>query len=75
MILNNYGLYLCNIFINKGAEVSSQNLRAVTSVFPCWYELSSDCTLVRNYISHYRKAFYCLCTSFLIVNDALPDVK
>lgn len=22
-ILNNYGLYLCNVFINKGAEVSS----------------------------------------------------
>lgn len=75
MILNNYGLYLCNIFINKGAEVSSQNLRAVTSTFLCWYELSSDCTLVRNDISHYRKVFYCFCTGFLIVNDELPDVK
>lgn len=74
-ILNNYGLYLCKVFINKGTEVSSQNLRAVTSMFLCWYLLSSDCTLVRNYISHYRKVFYCLCTGFLIVNDELPDVK
>lgn len=25
--------------------------------------------------NHYRKVFYCLCTSFLIVHDELPDIK